>query len=658
MAVNGDKKTLDDLQTYPILTEEISFPSGAPTPSTGAPGVGGTSSLGQAAQQAIRDVLGWKPKTSDPKGFVAALTQAFVGKEVEGHTEWSWKPRNYAVQIQADLGAVTGAQASIYTRAKVAIDQVLPLLDGLTALRVDIVPEDQESVRAIVRDELPQLVDELGAVAGPRIQRVNEFFHLLLFSPGQSHEVDVLLRHPERVGGQLGEIRDRFGLTLDNINTIDDEQNVTNFLIVVDYVTTLYATWTAQKKYFNRVPQPGVEPYFGTQLVLLSRSLAVVAESVQEVYFALDSVFLGPAERQAILLQFKDGSSLFAAELFDWVDRATTEGLALIQDGGKDGVSAFVPTLERVTTYVAEAAEIARHPKPPIVPADEVVAAVAARLTAEAESAAAAHREPDGAPAPAAAGPVAAPHPHHHPSKIPPGFHTPRVVRALEELTKQLREALSFAVPIRRTLPPEVQAVQPNSVRIDDVEGCELHVYGANFQPHAWLQLWYNHEPLTGKLSANVVNSSELYVDLPALTIHAHLPVAVSIVVTNPDQGTSAPAPVLTIKPASAGTSGPVAATAAKPQVASISGMKGSKADTNPVTVELKGTNLGAIAGAWLTRPGQESVPGTLEPVPEEATSRTITFAMTGKETGTWQLVMTTTRNDLVTVSTPFELGD
>jgi hypothetical protein len=72
--------------------------------------------------------------------------------EVEGHVEWEWKPQNY--MVQADLGEVTGAQASIYTRAKAAIDQALPLLDGLTPLREDADPEDCEAIRALVRSEL------------------------------------------------------------------------------------------------------------------------------------------------------------------------------------------------------------------------------------------------------------------------------------------------------------------------------------------------------------------------------------------------------------------------------------------------------------------------------------------------------------------------
>ena len=75
---------------------------------------------------------------------------------------------------------VTGAQASIYARAKVALDQSLPLLDGLTSLRTDILPEDQQATRSIVRTELTQLVNELGIAGGPRVQRVDELFGYLL----------------------------------------------------------------------------------------------------------------------------------------------------------------------------------------------------------------------------------------------------------------------------------------------------------------------------------------------------------------------------------------------------------------------------------------------------------------------------------------------
>ena len=71
-------------------------------------------------------------------GFQAALTGAFQLREVEGHTQWAWQQRGYAVQ--ADMGALTGAQASIYARARSALDQLLPLLAGLTSLNPALWP--------------------------------------------------------------------------------------------------------------------------------------------------------------------------------------------------------------------------------------------------------------------------------------------------------------------------------------------------------------------------------------------------------------------------------------------------------------------------------------------------------------------------------------
>src|SRR6202011_6104735 len=136
-------------------------------------------SLQGVAQNTIRQLLGWRYRSDDTKGFLAALGKTFSLKQVEGHIEWDVKPQNY--MVQADLGEITGAQASIYARAKVALDQSSPLLEGLTLLgapQFDV--EDMEATRALVRTELTDLVRELGKVGGPRIQRVDSLFTLLL----------------------------------------------------------------------------------------------------------------------------------------------------------------------------------------------------------------------------------------------------------------------------------------------------------------------------------------------------------------------------------------------------------------------------------------------------------------------------------------------
>ena len=339
-----------DATAYPILTEEVSFPAAPSQTVLSAPG---SAPLAQIVDGALRQVLNWRPKDGDAKGFAAAPNQAFELKDFEGHTTWRWTPRSYTVQT--DLGAVTGAQASIYTRAKAALDQSLPLLEGLYTLRADILPEDLESIRAVVRSELVQMVNEFGLIGGPRARREDELFTLLL-GDGRKSLVD-----PESVGGDLGKLGLRFGMERFRVNTIDDEQNLTNYLILVDYVIGLNRSWQdTQRQFFinQSTAAGGPVPFLGTQLVLVARDLEAVAESIQAVRFAMDSVFLGPADRQTIQLRFQspDRPPVFVADLLDWIERiAAEEGPRLIQAAGKDGVSSLTPILVDLQGYVRAA---------------------------------------------------------------------------------------------------------------------------------------------------------------------------------------------------------------------------------------------------------------------------------------------------------------
>lgn len=361
-----------DLAAYPVLTEGTVSAPGVRT--TGA----GTRSLGQTVEGTLREVLGWRPRQDDPKGFLAALTQSFTCEEVEGRSECKWTPRSYA--IQADLGAITGAQASIYNRARVALDESLPLLEGLYPLLSTADKEDSEAARAIVRSHLTELVNELGMQGGPRVQRVDTLFELLGADP---------LRNPENIGGNLGNLRKQFGLKRSRVNTVEEEQNLTNFFILVDYVNSLKQSWDTQRDFFDRA---GTDVFLGTQLVLLSRALAVVAEGVHEVTYAMDSVFLDAAERQTVRLDFSNAGepALFVAELLDWVDTfASKEGPYLIQEAGKAGVASLLPTIKKLHTLVS-----------------------AARI------------------------------PPQDPTKLPAGYRTTRVQRTLSELVDHLEEAV------------------------------------------------------------------------------------------------------------------------------------------------------------------------------------------------------------------------
>jgi hypothetical protein len=384
-----------DLQAYPVLTEEVPSEIVSRPPSAG--GGSGVAPIGQLADNAIRDVLSWRTKANDPKAFLLALNQSFALKDVEGHTEFTWTPRTYTVQT--DMGAITGAQASIYNRAKVALDQSLPLLDGLYALLPVLEQEDLNSVRDMVRSLFTELVNDLGIEGGPRIPRVDQLFTLLLGSP--------LPTDPEKASGQLGILRERFGLKRSFITTIADEQNLTNYIILVDYVIGLSNSWNTQKAFFARSGAGSAEPFFGTQLVLLSRSLDVVAQAVKDVEFAMDSVFLGAAERQTSLLDFTSigaESSLFVAELLDWVDNVASKELpAQLQDSGKDAIG----TLQSVVSTLHRFVQGSLPPQQSL------------------------HR-------------------------LPPGYGTPRVQRALRLLLKSLGETHRLAAKIRQpNFPPE-----------------------------------------------------------------------------------------------------------------------------------------------------------------------------------------------------------
>ena len=232
----------------------------------------------------------------------------------------------------------------------------------------------------------------------------------------------------------LGELGLRFGMQGGRVNTIEDEQDLTNFIILVDYITGLWQTWIAQRRYFDRTYS--VEPFFGTQMVLVSRALAVVVESVDEVNFTMDSVFLGPAERQTLKLNFKgktvslpkvpdlldagsysfnNASPLFVAELLDWINRvASEEGPRLIQDSGKDGVAALNPTLDYLRAYARGALiyiEDTNHT--PIGGVQDLNA-------------------------------------------VPRGYRTPRVQRAIRELADALDQAYGFASQIKGLQIPKV----------------------------------------------------------------------------------------------------------------------------------------------------------------------------------------------------------
>jgi hypothetical protein len=205
------------------------------------------------------------------------------------------------------------------------------------------------------------------------VARVDQIFATLLDDDDQPDNDEL---DPDEIGGALGNLRRLMGLgtvseddpdafeTL--VNNIDEEQNVTNFRILADYVIGLRQSWDDNRNHFSRSrTRPRGPRFLGTQLVQLSRQLAVVAESVGELRTILDSVFIGARERQTLeILPGFVGSTVidadepfFLEELLSWVESfATREGPRLIEAGGKIGINgAFLQTTQRLQAMVSGA---------------------------------------------------------------------------------------------------------------------------------------------------------------------------------------------------------------------------------------------------------------------------------------------------------------
>ncbi|MFC5265428.1 hypothetical protein ACFPJ1_25240 [Kribbella qitaiheensis] len=354
-------------QAFPLMTTD-----GVSRASTST---GTTGDQGPAVSAAIRDVLGWRPRVQDPKAFTAALSASFELSTFEDHVIAKYVPRGVAVQ--ADLGGVTGGQASLYLRAKAAHEQITRMLDSLQPLRTDADPQDCEAYRGLVRDSVRRIVLELGREGGPRVPLVDSAFSVLtgfqpsnagtftqgpvpsarptlaaIFAPATSFgssggttglvPTAVAEIDPDSVPGQLGALRDRFGLDDDHVNTVDEEKQRTSFWTLVELVTDLQRSWETRRLDFTLGAGNG---FLGTDLVQISRLLAAASEQVDEFEAVLDSVLVSAAERQTVVLD--RGTGLTLDDLVQWLRVFFTEdGPNIIRDTGRDGlVSSFTPTV-------------------------------------------------------------------------------------------------------------------------------------------------------------------------------------------------------------------------------------------------------------------------------------------------------------------------
>jgi len=116
------------------------------------------------------------------------------------------------------------------------------------------------------------------------------------------------------------------------INSVADERDTSNFRIIADHVASLAQIWSETYHFFG---PDTTRPFLGAQMVLISRQFSAVADDVNDVGFALDSVFIGPAERQSLQVNLGADTLMFFEDYANWIQNfVSSEGPQLLQHYG------------------------------------------------------------------------------------------------------------------------------------------------------------------------------------------------------------------------------------------------------------------------------------------------------------------------------------
>lgn len=305
------RTVIDGIATSPISREPIRSVN--------------TNQFGHIVDGALSNIIGQRVKTNDTKSFVQALSRSFIAKKVQGRTEYVAVPRIYSAQ--SDLaGDITGVQGSLYTRAMDMQEKIIPLLNRLHSLTESPDEENIEAIRSIVVGQINELVSELGMPAGPTVARIDQIFNLLL---------DETSSNLETVAGQLGELRDVFGLKNENATTIEEEKNITDFYVIVDYLFGLRQSWRNNQAFFNtdRID------FLGVRLNRLRQNFSYAESIAREAHLIIST--LSPSLQQQLIIM-QEGGKILIDRLLSWVERfSSEEGPYLIREGGKLGLSSL-----------------------------------------------------------------------------------------------------------------------------------------------------------------------------------------------------------------------------------------------------------------------------------------------------------------------------
>jgi hypothetical protein len=335
--LRGISNNVESIATFPLLIAGAGDYSG----SNSSTGSGITSGGGFQARidGAIRQVLGRMP--SDANNLALVLQQRFKVYEDRGHTQVDYIQGPVAGEGQFG-GMIAGAQASLVSLANDIIAKNLNLIDTFYPLNPAFNQVQADAVRSVTKNIMLDIQTELGRPGGPLVERVRIGFNSLLSDT---------IPNPDGApvkGGYIGFLAEVFGLREGLVNTMDQESDATSIIIVRQGTEALQST-------FNSFVKTQFSQDLGTRFVLLSRAVSVAADTLNEVYRAMDRVFIEQPAREVSFFTDPHGSRVNLQDALSWVEVFTTDqAVALVRDAGRRGAEAIGPTAQELASLMAK----------------------------------------------------------------------------------------------------------------------------------------------------------------------------------------------------------------------------------------------------------------------------------------------------------------
>lgn len=304
---------------FPILVENVGTCGSASAPAPAAP---------DDTLAVISSVLGGRVDLKNAKAFLPALAAAFPVSTVDGHQVVKYTPRRFGVV--ADGAEITGWQAAFLDRARSVMSGALPKLQRLeSSACCGDDKTDIDCVRNIIAQELNGIVDQFTSPSGAVVQRVDQLFDLLL---GKTKRVTKA----DDVEGQLGLLGRAIA---------GDEEKVTSFISAATDIVNLRDFYEVTKT--NLAADGADQP----QRARIVAALGCVADGVDDAYRAFDSVYIGEAERAALVIP---PAAMTLAELLGWIDDfASHDGVELLRNCGRTAITRAVsPTVVKLQSLV------------------------------------------------------------------------------------------------------------------------------------------------------------------------------------------------------------------------------------------------------------------------------------------------------------------